>query len=92
MEVLVVDDNKFDNQKLAASFPQDSVSSARNLQDAARILNEAKRWPDLVVVDAMFPMDSNSPPAFMVGAFLDMLENVSARKEQALPDVILVSG
>ena len=62
------------------------------MQDAARILNEAKRWPDLVVVDAMFPMDSNSPPAFMVGAFLDLLENVSARKEQALPDVILVSG
>lgn len=57
-----------------------------------RILNGPEHWPDLVIVDAMFPADSVSPPTFMAGAFLDLLEKVSRRNQQGLPDVILVSG
>jgi DNA-binding NtrC family response regulator len=90
MKVLIVDDNEQDNRQLAATFPDDQVISAYNLQEAVLMMNQQ---PDLVILDAMFPRDLNSRAIpFLAGEFLNLSEKICDRANHAPPDVILVSS
>jgi len=89
MRILIVDDNHSDNDNLKVSFPGDRVVQAFNLTDAIAKLEEL---PDVVVLDAFFPVNDHAEPTFMAEKFLSVLEKIVERRSLAAPEIILVSG
>src|SRR4051794_37584194 len=71
--ILVVDDLKKDQEMLAAPFRgQYDVCFAANLEEAGQVLENW--WPDIALVDAMFPPRRGAAPGFQVGPFLDLVD------------------
>ena len=89
MRILIVDDNHSDNDNLKVSFPGDRVVQAFNFTDAIAKLEEL---PDVIVLDAFFPVNDNAEPIFMAENFLSGLEKIVERRSVAAPEIILVSG
>jgi CheY-like chemotaxis protein len=76
-------------------YPPVQFSGSNILQTAIAAIKtaaEQRTWPDLVVLDAVFPSKANTTPTFMAGEFLRLIEEISDDRGQELPDVILVSG
>lgn len=88
--VLIVDDDQVDAQKLSEAFGANGeVILAHDVESATEAL---KAWPDLVVLDAVFPRRPDTAPAFLAGEMLDAIENVYDEEGREPPDVVLVSG
>jgi DNA-binding NtrC family response regulator len=88
-KILVVDDIKRDREMLAGPFSSHEVRFATNLDDAAKTLKGF--WPDVALVDAIFPKDRYTSPTFEVGSFLDLIDTQS-RSSGGRPSIIVVSG
>jgi DNA-binding NtrC family response regulator len=90
MNILVLDDFKTDREMLAQPFrAYHDVRCASDLDDVTRVLEHW--WPDVALVDAIFPKKQNGPPVFAAEFFLELLE----RKRSIymdMPQIIIVSG
>jgi DNA-binding NtrC family response regulator len=90
MKILVLDDFKADREMLAQPFRgEHQVRCATDLEDAACILEHW--WPDVALVDAIFPKRRNGPPVFAVEFFLELLEGKRTTYPE-MPQIIVVSG
>jgi DNA-binding NtrC family response regulator len=90
MNILVVDDFEPHRQLLARPFRlEHDVKCAADLQEAEQILENW--WPDVALVDAIFPKKRGG---HLVFAFEDFLESIEDKRnlDMELPQVILVSG
>jgi DNA-binding NtrC family response regulator len=88
--ILIVEDDVTDAQKLQRAFSAGrEVKVAHDLQTANAAL---KAWPDLIILDAMFPPRAGATPAFLAAELLDAIENACDEEGRELPDIILVSG
>ena len=91
MKIFILDDTERDRQTLAAPFCEShEVRCAPDLESAKQVL--ANWWPDLAIVDAVFPRQANSKPLFSAGAFLEFIETQEQIENCPAPDIILVSG
>jgi len=87
--ILVVDDVKRDREMLAAPFRSaHDVRCVQYLDEACKLLD--KWWPDVALVDAIFPKMQYAPPSFQAGSLLDMLEDKSSYTRR--PQIIILSG
>jgi DNA-binding NtrC family response regulator len=90
MNILVVDDFKSDREMLAQPFRADhDVRCAVNLDEVNQVLENW--WPDVALVDAMFPKKRNGSPVFAFEAFLELIEEKRAINLE-MPQVVMVSG
>src|SRR4051794_1623403 len=65
--ILVIDDFKRDQELLASPFRSGyDVRCAGDLEEAGRLLDSW--WPDVALVDAIFPKKPYAPPSFQAGA------------------------
>jgi DNA-binding NtrC family response regulator len=88
--ILIVDDFKRDQEVLAATFrAAHDVRCAGDLDETARLLEDW--WPDVALVDAMFPNKRYAPPSFQAGSFLELVEAKAVAYTRA-PQIIIVSG
>jgi len=88
--ILVVDDVKRDREMLAGPFRSaHDVRCVGALDEACRLLD--KWWPDVALIDAMFPKVPNDVPSFQAGFLLDLIEKKSISYARR-PQVILLSG
>lgn len=91
MKILILDDTKQDRDALAAPFREvHDVRCAADLESARQLLNNW--WPDVAIVDAVFPKGPNSKPVFSAGAFVEMIEAQQQHDNYQIPDIVLVSG
>jgi len=90
MKILVIDDT--DANRLARPFLsfEHEVKCIVDLEGAEDQLHSW--WPDIVILDAIFPKNARSRPVFSAGAFLDVLDEINRGRLSQLPEVILVSG
>ncbi len=90
MNILVLDDFKTDREMLAQPFrPHHDVRCASDLEEVTRVLEHW--WPDVALVDAIFPKKHNGPPVFAAEAFLEYLE-AKRTMYMEMPQIIMVSG
>lgn len=95
MKVLVIDDIPQHAQRLQQSLTaEDRSTVCGTYEDAARFLRQADEveWPDLVLLDAFFPLQPGTYPEFSAERVLDLLQKCSDAKGFRLPVVILVSS
>jgi DNA-binding NtrC family response regulator len=90
MNILVVDDIKQHREMLAEPFRANHVVRCMaDLEEVEQALQDW--WPDVALVDAMFPKKKYGQPVFAFESFLELLEDrLHAGLE--MPQVILVSG
>jgi len=96
MRILIVDDDSNEREMLVRAFPTQEITEAADLHTAGERLRQAAaqgKWPDIVVLDAMFYKSATSRTrAFLAGSFLDLMEEIGDEWEEAPPEVIVVSG
>ncbi len=87
--ILIVDDIKQHQETLATPFRSThDVNCVNTLRDVDRLL--AKWWPDVALVDAIFPKTASDLPSFQAGSFLDLIEEKSNSARR--PQIIILSG
>jgi DNA-binding NtrC family response regulator len=88
--ILVVDDVKRDQEMLAGPFRSaHEVRCVGDLNEANNLLD--KWWPDVALVDAIFPKIRYAPPSFQAGSLLDLIEGKST-SDVRRPQIIILSG
>jgi DNA-binding NtrC family response regulator len=96
MDILIVDDDRTCAAKMAESSPEDTVVMVHNLREAGSALRKEEFWPEVVVLDAVFPegplLSRYAVVEFKADRFLDLLEEVRQERGLEPPDVLLVSG
>lgn len=97
MNILIIEDEQLHATRMLEVFeafePNDNkVTVSGNLKHAINVLT--KLWPDLVILDALFPPDESQhwQPPFSAGKFLDCMKEICEGKGLECPNVILVSG
>jgi len=89
-KILVVDDVKRDREMLAGPFRSaHDVRSVEYLDEAKKLLDDW--WPDIALVDAMFPKMQYDGPSFQAGALLELIEEKSTSYARR-PQIIVLSG
>jgi DNA-binding NtrC family response regulator len=88
--ILIIEDDQTDAQKLREAFSDEREVRVVHDFQAAKVA--LKAWPDLIVLDAMFPPRAGATPAFLAGELLDAIETACDEEGKELPDIILVSG
>jgi DNA-binding NtrC family response regulator len=90
MKILVLDDYRTDREMLAEPFLADhEVKCAGDLHEAELVLKNW--WPDVALVDAIFPKTRNSSATFAFEAFLDLIESKRPLNLE-MPQVVMISG
>jgi len=82
--ILIIEDDATDAQKLRGAFSAEREVKVVHDFQATKVA--LKAWPDLIILDAMFPPRAGATPAFLHS------QNACDEEGRELPDIILVSG